>query len=210
MCCFASSLLTIHVFASPVCEWLLCPNCFSSLLTIPVIGSPGCEQLLCLALFQACWQSLSLAVQEVSGCCALLCFKLANNSCPWLSSGWVAVMPCCVSSLLTIPVLGSPGGEWLLCLAMFLACWQSLSLALQWVSGYCVLLCFRPVDNPCPWLSSGWVLLLCFKPVDNPCPWLSSLCVVAVSCCISRLLTIPIIGSSACEWLLCLAVFQAC
>jgi hypothetical protein len=31
-------------------------------------------------------------------------------------------MPCCVSSLLTTPVLGFPVCEWLLCLAVFQAC----------------------------------------------------------------------------------------
>ena len=30
----------------------------------------------------------------------------------------MAATPCCVSSLLMMPVLGSPVGEWLLCIAV--------------------------------------------------------------------------------------------
>ena len=75
-----------------------------------------------------------MALQEVSGCGALLCFQPANNAHPWLSSKWVAVVHCCVSSLLTMPVLGSSGSWWLWCFAVFLACSQFLSLASQLVT----------------------------------------------------------------------------
>ena len=225
---------------------------------MPVFGSPVCEWLLWVAVFHVCWQCLSLALQEVSGCCGLLCFKPADNACPWLSSLWVAAVGCCVSSLLIMPVLGSPASEWLLWVAVFQACWQCLSLALQLVSGCCGLLCFKPADNACAWLFSLWVAavgccisslltmpvlgspgsewllwvavfhacwqclslalqsvsgycgLLCFKPADNACPWLSSMWVAAVGCCVSSLLTMPVLGSPASEWLLWVAVFQAC
>ena len=41
-----------------------------------------------------------LALQEVSGCQALLHFKFIYQAGPWLSRKWVAVMPFCVSILL--------------------------------------------------------------------------------------------------------------
>ena len=136
-----SILLTVSVLGSPGCEWLLflgvfwaCwqglflalrmwvaagPYCVSSLLPITVLGSLVCEWLLCLTMLHACWQCLSLALQNVSGCCALHCFKPVDNACSWLSSQWVAVVPCCDSSLLTMTVHHSLGCEWLLCLAVF-------------------------------------------------------------------------------------------
>ena len=45
------------------------------------------------------------------------------------------MVPCCVSSLLTMPVLCSPVGKWLWCLAMFLAC----SHAFLWLPSWWVL-----------------------------------------------------------------------
>ena len=194
----------------------------------------------------------SLALQEVSDCCALLCLKSADNPCPWLFREWAAVVlwyvfkpadnPCpwlfrkwvaavlyCVWSLLTISVLGSPVCEWLLCLAVFAACWQSLFLALQPVSGCCTLLCFKPTDNPCSWLSRKWVAAvpycvsslltipvlgspacewccayLCFEPTDNPCLWLSSWWVASFPCCSSIQLITPVLESTESLWLLCL------
>ena len=305
-------------------EWVPAVHCcVSSLLTTSVLGPPESEWLLCLAMFQACWQSLFLALQDVSGCCGLLCFKPAKNACSWLFSLWVATVHCCVSRLLTISVFNSSVGEWLLCNTVFQACWQSLSLALQEVSSCCALLCLKPADNLYPWHSSWWVTagcvwsllttlvfgslgskwllwlamlqawwlflslalqyvssccaLLCFKPADNSCPWFSRMWVAACiamfqacwqslfstlqevsawcdllclkptdypcpwlqavsGCCASlyfkpannpcswpfsqwvaavhsyvqRLLTIPVFGCSESEWLLCIAVFQAC
>ena len=103
--CCVSSLLMIPVLCSPGCEWLLCICCVSSLLMMPVLCSPVCEWLLYFAVSQACQWYLSSALQFVSGCCALLCLKSANDACPLLSSLWVAAVPCCVSSLLMMPVL---------------------------------------------------------------------------------------------------------
>ena len=144
-----SSLLITPVLGSPVGEWLWCiaailaswtslssrmwvavvPCHNSSLLIIPVLGSPESEWLWCLAAILAFWSCLSLALQNVSSCGALLQFWPADHSCPWLSSGWVAVVSCYNSSLLTISVLGSLESE-LWCLATILACWSSLSLTL--------------------------------------------------------------------------------
>ena len=165
--CCISGLLTMPVLGSPGCEWLWClamflacwqccpwlfrewvavvPCCFSSLLTMPILGSSGSEWLWCLVVFLACWQCLSLTLQPVSSCdalLALLCLQPADNAGTWLSSWWVAVVPCYVSSLLTISVLGSSVCEWLWCLAVFLACWQCLFMALQAVSGCDALLFF--------------------------------------------------------------------
>ena len=147
----------------------------------------------------------------MSGCCALACFKPANNACSWLFSWWVAVVPWCVSSLLTMPVLDSPACGWLLCLAVFQACWQCLFLALQYVSGCYALLCFKPADNAYSGFSREWVVavpycdpsLLTMLVLGSPVSeWL--LCIA-----VSSLLTMPVLGSLACEWLLCLGVFQA-
>ena len=203
-----SSLLTMPVLGSPGSEWVLwlavfqacwqclplalqdvsscCSLLISSLLTMTDLHSSGCGWLLWLAVSQACWQCLFLALQWVSGYCALPCFKLGDNACPWLSSLWVTVVACCVSSLLTMPDLGSPVGEWFLWLAVFQLCWQWLSLALQRVGGCCGLLCFKPTDNSCSWLFSLWV--------------------ATVPCCVLSLLTMTVLHSSECEWLLCFAV----
>ena len=53
----------------------------------------------------------SLALQYVSGCFALLCFKFADNACSWLFSLWVAVVFFSVSNLLTTHILDSLGCE---------------------------------------------------------------------------------------------------
>ena len=177
------------------CPWLFSlwvaavPWYVSNLVTIPVLGSSASEWLSCLSVFQACWQCLFLALQPVSDSCALLYFKPADNSCPWLSSKWVAAVPWCVSSLMTMPVLGSPACEQQLCLGVFQACWQYLSLVLQLVSGSCALLCLKLINNACPWLFRKWV--------------------AAVHCYLSSSLTMHVLGSPACEWLVCLPVFQA-
>ena len=97
------------------------PCCVSSLLMMPVLCSPESEWL-CLAVFQTSWWHLSSALQEVSGWCALLCVKPADDACALLSRKWVASVPCCVSSLLIAPALCSPGGEWLMYPAVFQAC----------------------------------------------------------------------------------------
>ena len=157
-----------------MCPWQVAamPCCLSSLLMMlmPVLCSSVGGWLPCFAVFQACWWCLPSALQGVSGCHALLCFKPADNACPLLSRMWVAAMPCCVSSLLAddscplhsrewvaampccvssllmMPVICSPACEWLPCLAMFQACWWCLSSVLQEVSGCHALLCFKPAD----------------------------------------------------------------
>ena len=74
--------LLILVFDSLVCEWLWCLSYFCSLLTMPVLDFLVCEWLWWLSLFLAYWQCLSLALQPVSGCSALLYLWCANNACP--------------------------------------------------------------------------------------------------------------------------------
>src|SRR6266702_722009 len=108
-------------------------------------------------------------------------------------------MPHCISSLLTTPVLGSPGSEWLPCLAAFQAFSQPLSSALQEVSGCRASLCFKllmtpvlgsPVGEWTPSLAtvqacsrclssalqdvSGCRASLRFKPAYDSCPRFSS------------------------------------
>ena len=134
--------------ADYTCYWLsslwvaVVPFPNYSLLMMPVFDSPDSEQIWCLAVILACWWCLSLALQDVSGCDALLQFWLANNACHWLFRWSVAVVSCCNSSLLMMPVLGSSGCEWIWCLAAFLVCWWCLSLTLQDVSGCGVLMQF--------------------------------------------------------------------
>ena len=116
--------------------------------------------------------SLSLALQPVSGCSALLCFKLTDDPCPWLSRVWVAAVPCCISNLLMMPVLGSPVCEWLQCLAMFQT-YFSPWLSSLWVAAvaHCVSsLLIIPIlgssESECLWflaaLQACWSNLFCF------------------------------------------------
>ena len=150
--CCISSLLMMPVLGSLACVWLQCLAMFLSLLIISVLGSPGCEWLQCIAMLQAYWWYLPLALQFVSGSKALLCFKSANDACPWLFSLWVAAMPCCVSSLLMVPVLGSSGSEWLQCLAVP----QAYSYAYPWLSSVWV------AAVPSMFQAYWWYLTLAF------------------------------------------------
>ena len=169
-------------------EWVAAVPCYvSSLLMKPVLHSSEGEWLQCLAVFQAYWWSLSLAIQYVSACSALLGVKPTNDACSWLSSLWVPAMPCNVSSLLMMPVIGSLVCECLQYLAVWQAYWWYLSLALQEVSGCSALLFFKPTDGTCPWVSRLWV--------------------TAVPCRVLSLLKMPVLGSSESERLQCLAVF---
>ena len=117
-------------------------------------------------------------------------------------------MPCCVSSLLKMPILVPPACEWLLGPVILLACWQCLSLALQTVSEGGILLCFQPADNACPWHPREWVVVVsCYVSILLTMPCSFSLWVAVIAYCASSLLTVPILGLSVCEWLWCLIVF---
>ena len=116
---------------------------------MPALDSSESEYLQYLAVLQACWWHLPLALQRVSGCHALLHSKLVDKTCSWLSSLWVAFvphwvpsllmmpalisseskwLPClCISILLTMAISGSSVCEWLLCLTAFQVCWLWLS-----------------------------------------------------------------------------------
>ena len=94
-----------------------------------------------------CWWCLLLVLQLVSSCCALLPFKLANDACAWLFSLWVAAVLSSNWSWLIMVVHGFLVCEWLLCLAVFQAGWQCLSLAFQDVCGSYALLHFKLTDN---------------------------------------------------------------
>ena len=179
------------------------------------------------------WPCWWFALQYVGGCCALLCFKPADDACPLLSSMWVTAV--CVSSMLMMPVLWSPGCEWLLCLAVFQACWWCCPLlSRKWVAAVpcCVssLLMMPVLCLPgCEWLLclvvfqacwwclssvlqnvSGSSALLCSKPADDACPLLSSLWVATVPFCVFSLLKMPLLCSPGSKLLLCLAAFHAC
>ena len=136
------------VLGSPGCEWLYILLQYS-LLIMHVLCSPESEWLCCLTAILTCWSSLSLALQRVSSCGALLQFQPADHACSQLFSGWVAMVPCCNSSLLIMSVLGLTVGEWLLYLATIFACWSCLSLAHQKVSRCGALLQFHPSHYIC-------------------------------------------------------------
>ena len=133
-----------------------------------------------LAVFQACWQFLSLALQpvstavshyilncskwpflalqDVSGCYTIsYCILSLPTMAPWLSREWVTAMPHCILSLLTMPILDSP--------------------------------------------ESDYYALLHSKPTDTACSWLSRMWVAVMHCCISSLLMMPIITSIGSEHL---------
>ena len=170
-------------------------------------------------------------LQDVSGCCALLPLKQANNTYFWIFRKW-GCYALCISSKLTMPVLGSSVCEWMSSLlylslwqclflalqpvsdcyafAMFLACWQCLSLALQSVSGCYTLLHLKPlimnfiassVGEWLPCLTMFWSHWWCLS-------WVFSLWVVTIVCCTS--------ATEGCLWpfsmwvLPCFTVFQAC
>ena len=111
---------------------------------------------------------LFLAFQAVSGYCALPyfmpvykifsmwvsvpCYIYASScACSWLFRLWVTTVPCCISCLIMVIVLGFSGCEWLLCLALFYVWSWCLFLTLQRVSGPCALPCFMLVYNTYHW-----------------------------------------------------------
>ena len=147
------------------------PCCVSSLLTTPVINSPECEWPQLLAFFQTCWQ-LSLALQYVCSCHAMLDIKPTDHAFSGFISMWVAAQPHCASRLMT-PVPCSLACGWLPCHALYQAYWSCLCMDFQCVSGCCASVYFTP-DDTCPWLFSGSV--------------------TAVLCWITSLLTAPVLG----------------
>ena len=130
-----------------------------------------------------------------------------------------------------MPILGSLGCEWLLCLAIFHTCLWCLFLALQFVSGYFALQYFMPAHDAYSWLSRMWVAtlpcnilwllmmlvldsaecewLLC-PAIFHACSWCLFLALQMVSGYFALQYFMPILGSLGCEWLLCLAIFHIC
>ena len=51
---------------------------------MPALCSLESEWFLCLTGFEAYWQYLCWAPQNVSDCCALLHFRHIDNTCSWL------------------------------------------------------------------------------------------------------------------------------
>ena len=175
---------------------------------MPILGSPESEWLVCLAIFHACSWCLFLALQFVSGYFALQYFMPAHDACSWLSSLWVATLPCNISCLFMMSILGSPESEWLLCLARFHACSWCLYLTLQNVSGYFALF------HACSWclfLALQEVSALpYFMPDYDAFTWLSRLWVATLLHHVLCLLMTPVLDSPGCQWLLYLVMFYAC
>ena len=129
------------------------PCCASGLLIMSLLSSLDWVVAVPCTVFQTYWWCLSLTLQFVSGCSVLLCPKLTDDPCSWVFRKWVAAVPCLVSNLVMIPILGSSICEWLQCPAVSQAYWWCLSFALQEVSGCSALLCFKPTDDTYSWLS---------------------------------------------------------
>ena len=183
------------------------PGTLSGLLTEFTLGSTGSELLLFLAPFQACWQSLPLALQPVSCCCPWHPFKPANQAYPWLCREWVAGVSDIFSSLLTTPTLGSAVCELLLSLRSFQACWSNPLLAMQYVSWLSLrpfqaclsswFLILQYVSCCCPWYH--------FNPTHQSHLWPCREWVAVVLSILSSLLTKLTLGSAESELLLFLA-----
>lgn len=148
MLCCVSSLLTMPAIVCSVGEWLLhlvfqaCSRQMSWILQCV----SSCHDSCISSLLTQC---LSFALQRVSDCYVLLYFKPADTCSPLLS-WWLAVLPCCFSPLLIMPVFNSPVGEWL----------PSCNVSRLLMTHY-----------PCPWLSSWWVVAMphCISiHVDDP------------------------------------------
>ena len=197
----------ILVLDSSESKWLLCLAILQTCsCCLPL--TPACEWLLCLAGFQAHSWCLPLALQSVSCWTCCVSGLLLMMPASWLFREWVAAVPCYISSLLMISVLGFSVCEWLQYLAVFFfkpthktcswlprewvaavphwfqAYWWCLSLALQSVSCCGTLWLFKPGNNTylgsleCEWL----LALLCLMFTDDACSWLFRKCVTVLSC----------------------------
>ena len=197
-----------------------------------VHGFPECGWLSWLIAYQACWQHLFLILQFVSDCHVSPCFKSVDDTCSWLFSQWVAVVPHCIVHLPMMPV-HFLDGEWLMYLSVFQSCWWFLLSTLQWVSGCYFILYFKPMMPIFGSLAGEW-LLPCFKSADNHYLALqvvscccASLCFKHTECwlylflplqdvsgympcCILSPLMMPVLNSPAGEWLSYLSVFHTC
>ena len=156
-----------------------------------------------------------------------------RDTCAWLSRLWVAVVACCVSSILMMHVLNSSESEWLRLLAVYQAYWWCLCLALHAVSGCSGcggLLYFKhtndifPVCEQLQWFAmfkkywwclslalqnvSGYSGLLCFNHTDDACAGLPSWWVAAMAFCVLSVLMMSVLDSPGCEWPQWLAVFH--
>ena len=142
---------------------------------MPILGSLGCEYF------------------------ALQYFMPTHDAYSWLSRKWVTTLPCNISCLLMMLVLGSPAGEWLLCLAIFHACsWCLFLVSREWVATLpCNISCLfmmsilgspesewllcPAIFHACSWCLfltlqnvSGYFALQYFMPAHDACSWLSS------------------------------------
>ena len=79
------------------------PCCFSNLLTTPVFDSSACEWLSYLAIFQACWWCMPLALSKwVATMYLLMCLRNINDNLFCLPRQWVVTLSCSVQSLVII------------------------------------------------------------------------------------------------------------
>ena len=121
----------------------------------------------------------------MSGYHALLHFKHADDNCA--GSPVCESLPGCYELTLLLTIIFSR--EWVGCLAM----------------SY-----FKPADV-CSGFSREWgddVTCCVFKSTDDLCPWLRRKWVTACLAMASCMLTAFILGSLACEWMLCISVLQ--
>ena len=235
-CCTLLSFRPAKDAFSWLCSlWVDAMLCYiSTLLMTPLVGSPGCEWWLYLVEIQTCWQllsllfswwatavpchisallttfislplrlwvsfmpscvanlliCLSLVLQRVSSCHALLHLKLLDDTSSLLPRGLVLLVLHCISSLLIALVLHSLEGKW------FAVACNISGLLMNSVPG-------SPVGE--------WVPCSIFKPPDDTCLLFFRKWVIGDPYSISSLLAMFVLGLSVGQWLLCLAVYQAC
>ena len=145
-------------------------------------------------MFQTCWWCLLTAFQEVSSCSASLCFKPADNNCPWLLRKWVAAMPCHALPS-NISALCCTGGVLLLYFPALQTCWWTLFLPLSWWVAECLVTFLVSWSSWSPYISDcEWLLgLMCFKLVDT-CSWHFREWAGFIPFCIPNLLMHPVHG----------------
>ena len=171
--CCISTLLIIANHILPR-MWVVAPlSCISCLLRMLIFYSPESEFWPCFSAFQACWQCLLFALQQVSHC-----------------------HPYCISDLLMMLALVCSVGEWFPCIAAFQVSWWSLSgIFRKWVA-VCIAVFYTCwecsacllTDHTYPLSTSMWVhsLLLSLLMVST---FHSSACEYSSSAHSSKYLT---------------------
>jgi len=133
------------------------------------------------------WWCMFFPFQGVSEILGELHLWAANNTCPWLSSLYVASVKIWIQTLLMMPVVCFLGSE------------------LRLVSYICTLLMMPIFGSPV-----GECLTFWSSFVHDNCAWLSRRWVASMMYYIWSLQIIHALGSLVCEWFVLWAVFGPC